>query len=227
MLFFDLDNLISAEGATFFQVGLYTRFSYNSDKQQAPLLLDGSEIIESRDSGSYVVDAQVLDYKKPAVFRQLLAASAGFADPEKKLHYLTKATHPGYRKLADTALKEYAIDEQGIRSDYLRAVAISRWLTEHGHRMPVNNTVDPQSLLNGSWQGSNNQFAQAATLAMRSIDLPARVAYGYAVPMSARAQERPLFITADQSHAWPEVHIKGFRWLPVDTCPPATNEQLY
>jgi len=30
LLLFDLDNLISAEGATFFQVGLYTRFSYNS-----------------------------------------------------------------------------------------------------------------------------------------------------------------------------------------------------
>jgi len=30
LLLFDLDNLISAEGATFHQVGLYTRFSYNS-----------------------------------------------------------------------------------------------------------------------------------------------------------------------------------------------------
>ncbi|MBD9363173.1 hypothetical protein EBB_22350 [Methylomonas sp. EbB] len=30
LLVFDLDNLISAEGATFLQVRLYTRFSYNS-----------------------------------------------------------------------------------------------------------------------------------------------------------------------------------------------------
>jgi len=31
LLLFDLLNLISAEGATSLQVGLYTRFSYNSD----------------------------------------------------------------------------------------------------------------------------------------------------------------------------------------------------
>jgi hypothetical protein len=30
LLLFDLHNLISAEGATFLQVGLYTRFIYNS-----------------------------------------------------------------------------------------------------------------------------------------------------------------------------------------------------
>jgi hypothetical protein len=34
LLLFDLHNLISAEGATFLQVGLYTRFIYNSSLYQ-------------------------------------------------------------------------------------------------------------------------------------------------------------------------------------------------
>jgi transglutaminase-like putative cysteine protease len=194
------------------------------DKTTQPLLMDGSEIIERIGDGVFRITAQVLDHKRPAIFRQLLAAPAGFEDAADAKRYQRAPDDPRVRQLAETALRAYALDERGIRSDYLKALCMSRWLTEHG-ALNVRRQFDVMALFDNPIAGNAIQFAEAAALMMRSIGLPSRVAYGYAVPVPEQQTQTALYIPHNNFGIWPEVHILGIGWLPLQVCPPTYDKE--
>ena len=186
-----------------------------TDDRQPAMLLDGSETIQPDQGREYRIQAKVLDYKKPVVYRQLLAAQAGFDRIDAEGDTQQPSANPAYRQLAEHAIAAYAIDDSGIRSDYLKAVAISRWLTENGSAMF---SQPSRSKAYIAMAPRHDRFAQIAALAIRSLGFPARVAYGYAVPRPPIDSQAALIIHADNSRAWPEIHIQGFGWIPVDVC---------
>ena len=67
--------------------------------------------------------------------------------------------------------------------------------------------------------GGARQFAHAAVLLFRSVGVPARLGFGYVVPV-APDEIRSEFVVAD-THAqeWPEVYLDGAGWVPVPLNP--------
>ncbi|NQU50366.1 MAG: transglutaminase domain-containing protein [Planctomycetes bacterium] len=61
-------------------------------------------------------------------------------------------------------------------------------------------------------------FATAATLCLREMGIPARIAAGYRV--TRWDQNQQLYVAgAEGAHAWVEVPIDGIGWVPVDVTP--------
>ena len=63
--------------------------------------------------------------------------------------------------------------------------------------------------------GSAEQYAAAFALLARAKGYPARVAVGYRLRPEERNGDRYTVTTAD-AHAWPEVHLAGFGWVPFE-----------
>ncbi|MBQ1171105.1 MAG: transglutaminase domain-containing protein [Lachnospiraceae bacterium] len=91
-------------------------------------------------------------------------------------------------------------------------------------------------------------FATAATLLLRSYGIPARYVEGYVIDQSDIAEKGKItdysfndfftgtkFLTGNQiisveipdgnAHAWTEVYIDNFGWIPVDMTPPSTDKE--
>ncbi|MBO4500613.1 MAG: transglutaminase domain-containing protein, partial [Clostridia bacterium] len=71
--------------------------------------------------------------------------------------------------------------------------------------------------LTQSKQGVCSHFAAAATLMYRALGVPARYTYG--VSVCPYADKKPTPFTDANLHAWVEVYISGFGWIPVDVTP--------
>ena len=56
-------------------------------------------------------------------------------------------------------------------------------------------------------------YATAAVALFRALDIPARICEGYMVNCIPNASVR---ITGENAHAWAEVYLDGFGWLPVE-----------
>lgn len=65
-------------------------------------------------------------------------------------------------------------------------------------------------------------FATALALLAQSEGMPARLCQGFCVPMGNRKQ---VEVTADQSHAWPEVYFEGIGWIPFEPTPGYAGER--
>jgi hypothetical protein len=63
-------------------------------------------------------------------------------------------------------------------------------------------------------------FATAGALLCRTLNIPARVAYGWTGGRYYEAQNLFLF-RAREAHAWTEIYLKGVGWIVFDPTPPA------
>ena len=68
--------------------------------------------------------------------------------------------------------------------------------------------------------GYCQQYAAALAWMVREAGIPARVAFGFT--RGDRREGNAWTITNRNAHAWTEVYLKGFGWLPFDATP-ATN----
>ncbi len=59
-------------------------------------------------------------------------------------------------------------------------------------------------------------FASAATVLLRSLDIPARYVTGYLVDTQAG---KWVSVSAQNAHAWTEYYVPGLGWLPVEATP--------
>jgi hypothetical protein len=85
------------------------------------------------------------------------------------------------------------------------------------------NNEDPTSyFLLQSKRGDISQYASAAVLLLRSMDIPARYAEGYLVNENdikdATMTNGKMVISVgdENSYAWAEVYVKGIGWIPMD-----------
>ncbi len=60
-------------------------------------------------------------------------------------------------------------------------------------------------------------FASAAVMIFRSLGIPARFVEGYLIPPVTANEE--VSIEDSNAHAWVEVYVDGFGWLPVEVTP--------
>ena len=88
---------------------------------------------------------------------------------------------------------------------------------------PLPAGTDPiDYFLNTSGEGYCVHFASAATLMLQSMGIPARYASGYVVfPKDFKKTEGTYtaVVTDVRAHAWTEVYLDGFGWIPYEATP--------
>ncbi|MEM9552742.1 MAG: transglutaminase-like domain-containing protein [Acidobacteriota bacterium] len=142
-------------------------------------------------------------------------------------HYTAAPTDPRYAELAarlTTSLRaEYAADPLA------RALAVKSYLDDHGiysRKSRHAGADDPAaSFLFGDLTGYCVHFAHAATYLLRALDVPARVAAGYAVSESERGSASTILVRGANAHAWPEIHLEGVGWVVVDLTPATSLDE--
>ncbi|MEM7305586.1 MAG: transglutaminase domain-containing protein [Planctomycetota bacterium] len=66
--------------------------------------------------------------------------------------------------------------------------------------------------------GPCTYYASAATLMLRSLGIPARIATGF-LAKEFDSEERSYEVTTREGHAWIEVHFEGVGWVTFDPTP--------
>lgn len=89
---------------------------------------------------------------------------------------------------------------------------------------------DPiEYFLNESHQGYCVHFASAATLMLQRLGIPARYCTGYIVKSSAfQHVSRGVYeaeVLDRNAHAWVEIYMPGYGWIPYEMTPGYGNEQ--
>lgn len=88
---------------------------------------------------------------------------------------------------------------------------------------PLPAGVDPiDYFLGTSGEGYCVHFASAATLMLQTMGIPARYASGYVVfpkDFKKTADGYTAVVTDARSHAWVEVYLEGFGWIPYEVTP--------
>lgn len=88
---------------------------------------------------------------------------------------------------------------------------------------PLPAGTDPiDYFLNTSGEGYCVHFASAATLMLQDMGIPARYASGYVVfPKDFKETDEgySAVVTDERAHAWTEVYLDGFGWVPFEVTP--------
>lgn len=88
---------------------------------------------------------------------------------------------------------------------------------------PLPAGTDPiDYFLNTSGEGYCVHFASAATLMLQTMGIPARYASGYVVfpkDFQKTGDGYTAVVTDARAHAWVEVYLDGFGWIPYETTP--------
>ena len=112
---------------------------------------------------------------------------------------------------------------QGQPTEYDEVMAITSYL-QHNYRYDLNLPPVPAGRDPVDWflfdakTGYCEQFATAATLMLRSLGIPARLATGYATGEYDPVLNQSI-VREHDAHAWVEVWFPGHGWVPVDPTP--------
>jgi transglutaminase-like putative cysteine protease len=176
-----------------------------------------------RDSNSLLAETPTSDalrYSVVSAIPQLdaaeLASASGVVPGDVARRYLALPSEfPG--TIAATA--------QDVTADatnpYEQARALQDWF--RSPRFTYDLTVGPGHDLNAmerflaTKRGYCEQFAGTFAAMARSLGLPARVAVGF-VPGS-RQDDGRYHVAGRDAHAWPEVYLSGFGWVPFEPTP--------
>ncbi|QVK18994.1 hypothetical protein KHQ81_04600 [Mycoplasmatota bacterium] len=83
---------------------------------------------------------------------------------------------------------------------------------------PIPNNVDVALyFLEESREGICQHFATAGVVMYRAMGIPARYVTGFVAQSSA---DNWVGITSNQAHAWVEIYIDGFGWVPIEVTAP-------
>ncbi|MEM7581984.1 MAG: transglutaminase-like domain-containing protein [Acidobacteriota bacterium] len=142
-------------------------------------------------------------------------------------HYVEAPSDPRYGEVANGLL-------DNLRSEYrddplAQALAVKNYLDVNGiysRKSEHADSADPAaSFLFGDLTGYCVHFAHAAAYLYRSLDIPARVAVGYAVEEGARGGGSAIMIRSGDAHAWPEIYLEDVGWVVVDLAPQTTLDE--
>ncbi|GIE84903.1 transglutaminase family protein [Actinoplanes regularis] len=113
---------------------------------------------------------------------------------------------------------------KGKTNDYDKARAIyESFSKKYGYTyslqtQPAGNLAEIEAFLKNK-VGFCQQYAVAMTWMVRAAGIPARVAFGFT---RGTAEDGDTFvITNRNAHAWTEVYLQGFGWVPFDATPSA------
>ncbi len=171
----------------------------------------------------------VLSHVRTLPYDEMIGQRSGSADwqGEQWQHYTEAPRDPRYVELAEALASR-------LRPEYrdaplAQALSVKSYLDESGiysRKSTHAGAADPAaSFLFGDLTGYCVHFAHAATYLYRSLDIPARVAAGYAVGEAGRAGGSTIMIRSGDAHAWPEIYLEDVGWVVVDLAPQTTLDE--
>lgn len=178
--------------------------SYNQDT--ASLITPA----ETTDGSTYSVRSAI-----PALTPELLATAPAQAPPDVIEQYLALPT------IAPRVVAE----ARRITAPQATPYAKARALQDYFHRgfkydlkaRPGHDNNALANFLFNTKTGYCEQFAGSYAVMARSIGLPTRVAVGFT---PGELQTDGLYHVRDEhAHAWPEVYLQGFGWVPFEPTP--------
>jgi len=113
---------------------------------------------------------------------------------------------------------------EGLTSDFEKAQAVERFLREN-FRYSLNVDSLPfgedfvDYFLFEMDEGYCTYFASAMAILLRCVGIPTRYVVGYLLP-STRVNDDYFLVTGEHAHAWVDVYLEGFGWLPFEPTPP-------
>jgi transglutaminase-like putative cysteine protease len=119
------------------------------------------------------------------------------------------------------------INEAKATTGYARAIALQDWLRgpEFLYSMDLNNPAGDKNgtqaivaFLN-SKRGYCVQFASTMAVMARTLNIPARVAVGFAP--GEKQPNGSYVVSAHDAHAWPELYFQGVGWVRFEPTPSA------
>ena len=108
--------------------------------------------------------------------------------------------------------------------DYKQAIsAVQTWLEENFiYTERIRESEDPVEECFRSKKGCDVHYASAAVLMFRYYGIPARYAEGYLITPEDIEGKKPgdlISIPRANNHAWPEIYIDSFGWVPLEVTP--------
>jgi transglutaminase-like putative cysteine protease len=103
---------------------------------------------------------------------------------------------------------------------YDKAVALDKYLTSAPFTYDVGAPAGTVSdLLFGTHAGFCNHYATAMAVLARTLEIPARVAVGYAYTSDVPQSDGSLLYKAGNWHAWTEIWLPGAGWVTFNPTP--------
>lgn len=132
-------------------------------------------------------------------------------------HYLYPHPDHRYAELAEQITQGYThpVEKAAAVIQYLNKNAIYT-LTPNHEVKPDEDPVAP--FLFGDKRGYCVHFAHATVYMLRALGIPARIGTGYLTDLS-QAKDGHILMRMSDRHAWAEVFVTGYGWIPFDTQP--------
>ncbi|MEL6182506.1 MAG: transglutaminase-like domain-containing protein, partial [Myxococcota bacterium] len=135
---------------------------------------------------------------------------------------------PRYQELAAQIVAKLPEEQQG--DPLAQAAAIIRELETTGIYDESANYADDQTedpiarflFEEEERRGHALHFAHAAAYLLRSRGVPARLVEGYVSSEANRRGGTALMLRELDAHIWPEIHVQGVGWVPIDVAPERT-----
>lgn len=132
------------------------------------------------------------------------------------------ATRTALEKVIKT--KRFAFHTRGgsyVKNDIDRVVAYLKNAITYNLNSPDLAKLDADENLtvtllcgDGKLEGVCRHYATAGVMLFRALGYPARYATGFAADV--KTANEPVEVTTDEAHAWVEIYIDGFGWIPLD-----------
>jgi transglutaminase-like putative cysteine protease len=182
------------------------------DEQSSTLMVDRD--VSDSDGYSYKVTSALPLWSAA----ELRAASTDVPKPIEDVYTDLPGDFPDrVTQLADDVTADAA-------TPYDKAVALQDYL--RGPDFTYNINVGPghsedalQHFLFESREGYCEQFAGSYAVMARAIGLPARVAVGFTWGVRDRFEPDLYRVRGNHAHAWPEVYIGEYGWVPMEPTP--------
>jgi transglutaminase-like putative cysteine protease len=174
------------------------------------------------DSGSLATDKATSDGMRytvesalPRLTAENLTTAPSAVPPDVAARYLEVPSG-----LSQRVRREAARIVGSEASPYKRAKALQDYFREnftYNLAVPAGHDANAMDQFLTSRQGYCEQFAGTYAAMARSVGLPARVAVGFT--SGTKEADGRWHVTGKEAHAWPEVYLSGYGWVPFEPTP--------
>ena len=132
-------------------------------------------------------------------------------------HYTSTHKDPRYAQKAGEITRGVTNPLRQVQTlvEYLSKESIYTLKPDH----QIKEGEDPTApYLFGDLRGYCVHFAHATVYMLRALGIPARIGTGYLTDLS-QSKDGHILLRASDRHAWPEVYIENYGWIPFDVTP--------
>ncbi len=177
--------------------------------------LDVPETVYPYGEENYTYTVNYVDYKEVLRLQDMAIFADEYEAYVKKTYLeLTPETEAYMRKIIqEQGFKKYASDVVEKVAAYISSA--KKYDMNFDPALEEEENI-PVAFLEEYDSGVCRHFAASATMLFRALGIPARYTVGF---LGDTAAMEWTDVTAAQAHAWVEIFVRGFGWMPVEVTP--------